>query len=72
MTTAEIHELTDDELVKQVEDANKEHLNLRIQARIGQLENSARLRLLRREIARFKTEQRSRVLKKSGTVVPPL
>ena len=66
MTTAEIHELTDDELVKQVEDANKEHLNLRIQARIGQLENSARLRLLRREIARFKTEQRFRLLQPSS------
>ncbi len=63
MRVSEIHELTDSELNKQLEDANKEHLNLRIQAKIGQLENTARLRLLRREIARFKTEQHQRVVK---------
>ncbi len=63
MKVSEIHELTDGELSKQLEDANKEHLNLRIQVKIGQLENTARLRLLRREVARFKTEQRQRVIK---------
>ncbi len=63
MKVSEIHELTDGELNKYLEDANKEHLNLRIQAKIGQLENTARLRLLRREVARFKTEQKQRVIK---------
>jgi len=63
MKTAEIHELTDEELKKELEDSSKEYLNLRIQAKIGQLENTARLRIVRRMIAQFKTEQRERFLK---------
>ena len=56
MTSIEIHELTGAELVKALEDSKRELLNLKIQARTGQLENTARLRTVRREIARLKTE----------------
>ena len=55
-----IHELTPEELDKQLEDAQKEYLNLKIQARTGQLENTARIRTLRRNIARFRTEKNRR------------
>ena len=62
MKVQEIHELTTDELVKQLEDLQKELLNLRIQARIGQLENTARIRIVRREIATVRTEKHLRKL----------
>ena len=46
----------DDQLVK----LKKEQFNLRFQRASGQLENTARIRLLRRDIARVKTAARSR------------
>ena len=46
----------DDQLVK----LKKEQLNLRFQRASGQLENTARIRLLRRDIARIKTAARSK------------
>ena len=61
MKTTEIHELTPEELEKSLADIQKELLNLKIQARTGQLENTARIRTLRRGVARFKTEKRLRL-----------
>jgi large subunit ribosomal protein L29 len=46
----------DDQLVK----LKKEQFNLRFQRASGQLENTARIRLLRRDIARVKTAARSK------------
>ncbi len=60
MKANEIHELTDNELTKNLEDTQRELLNLRIQAQTGQLENSARIRIVRRDVARFKTEKNAR------------
>ncbi len=45
----------DEELVK----LKKEQFNLRFQAASGQLENTARIRIVRREIARVKTFART-------------
>ena len=45
----------DEELVK----LKKEQFNLRFQAASGQLENTARIRVVRREIARVKTVARA-------------
>jgi large subunit ribosomal protein L29 len=45
----------DDELLK----LKKEQFNLRFQAASGQLENTARIRVVRREIARVKTFARA-------------
>ena len=61
MKATEIRNLTDDELIKQVKDSKDELLKLRIQSKTGQLENSARIRTLRKDIARIKTEQTARV-----------
>jgi large subunit ribosomal protein L29 len=44
-----------DELSEQVDNLGKEIFNLRFQRASGQLENTARVRRVRREIARIKT-----------------
>lgn len=46
---------TQDELKTQLIDLKKEAYNLRFQGATGQLENPARMRVVRREIARVKT-----------------
>ena len=46
---------TDDELKTQLTELQKEHFNLRFQAAGGQLENTARVQVVRRDIARIKT-----------------
>jgi large subunit ribosomal protein L29 len=51
----EIRELSTEELQVRLRDLKQEGLNLRLQQSTGQLENSARLRLVRREAARVMT-----------------
>ena len=46
---------SDDELSERVDNLGKEIFNLRFQRASGQLENTARVRQVRREIARIKT-----------------
>ena len=46
---------SDDELSGQLLDLKKEQFNLRFQRATGQLENTARVRQVRRDIARIKT-----------------
>jgi large subunit ribosomal protein L29 len=46
---------SDDELSEQIDNLGKEIFNLRFQRASGQLENTARVRQVRREIARIKT-----------------
>lgn len=55
-----IREMSGDELNAQLRDLKQEALNLRLQGATGQLENSARIRLVRREIARVMTVLRER------------
>jgi len=52
--------MTDDELDKQMAETRKELFNLRFQSATGALENSARLRLAKREIARILTVKNER------------
>jgi len=52
---ADVRAKSDDELKEQLLDLRKEAFNLRFQASSGQLENTARVRQVRREIARIKT-----------------
>ena len=51
----ELRSKTPDELKSQLTTLNKEAFNLRFQGATGQLENPARMRLVRREIARVQT-----------------
>jgi large subunit ribosomal protein L29 len=46
---------TPDELVKMLADLRREQMNLRFQKGAGQMENTARVRVVRRTIARVKT-----------------
>lgn len=46
---------TDDELKSELEQLSKEVFNLRFQKASGQLENTTRVRQVRRDIARIKT-----------------
>jgi large subunit ribosomal protein L29 len=56
----DLRELTDDQLSQRLVDTRKELFNLRFQSATGALENSARLKLARREIARILTVQHER------------
>lgn len=55
MKVEDLRQKSDDELSKQVLDLRKEAFNLRFQRASGQLENTARVRQVRRDIARIKT-----------------
>ncbi len=56
----DLRDLTNDELLRRLADTRQELFNLRFQSATGQLENTARLRLARREIARILTLQYER------------
>lgn len=55
MDTAELREKTPDQLREQLEALKKEAFNLRFQKATGQLENTARVKVVRRDAARVKT-----------------
>ena len=57
---SELRELSDDELDHRLADRRQELFNLRFQSVTGALENSARLKLTKREIARILTVQTER------------
>tara|TARA_B100000674_G_C37579979_1_gene795849 strand:+ start:386 stop:601 length:216 start_codon:yes stop_codon:yes gene_type:complete len=63
---SEIRELSSEELQVRLRDLKQERLNLRLQQSTGQLENSARLRLVRREAARVMTTLSERRLQGSS------
>ena len=52
---ADLRARTEDELTEEVDTLGKEIFNLRFQRASGQLENTARVRQVRRDIARIKT-----------------
>jgi large subunit ribosomal protein L29 len=58
----DLRDLTDDELGRRLADTRQELFNLRFQSATGALENSARIRLAKREIARILTVQNERTL----------
>ena len=55
MKIKELREMSVEELGARKRELRTEMLNLRVQQQIGQLENPARLRTLRREVARIET-----------------
>jgi large subunit ribosomal protein L29 len=62
MTTAEIRELTTEELTDALTEAKEEKFNLRFQVATNQLDNTARIRVVKTEIARILTVMREREL----------
>jgi large subunit ribosomal protein L29 len=57
MKAEEIRQMTADQLDDQLVKLKKEQFNLRFQRASGQLENTSRVREVRRDIARIKTVQ---------------
>ena len=55
MKIAEVRNLTQDQLGETLLNLKKEQFNLRFQKATGQLEKTARVRQVRRDIARIKT-----------------
>jgi len=60
MKTAQVRDMTLDQLNDELVKLKKEQFNLRFQAASGQLENTARVREIRRDIARVKTVARQK------------
>ena len=60
MKYSEIRELSDAELNKKLEEGRAELFNLRFQMATSQLDNTARVKLVKRDIARVQTEMRAR------------
>lgn len=55
MKAQQVRSMTPDQLADELIKLKREQLNLRFQAASGQLENTARVREIRRDIARIKT-----------------
>ena len=55
MKAADIRLMTSDQQVEEIDRLKKEQFNLRFQRASGQLENTARVRQVRRDIARLTT-----------------
>ena len=62
MKVKDIRELSDEELIKNMDDAKEELFNLRFQLATGQLDNALKIRDVRRRIARVQTVRREREL----------
>ena len=62
MRTRELRELSDDQLAEQLAEQREELFNLRFQDATGALENTGRLKLTKRAIARILTIQNERAM----------
>ena len=63
MKPAEIRELSAEDLAAKLKEAREELFNLRFQMATSQLDNTARVRLVKKDIARIQTEMRARELR---------
>jgi large subunit ribosomal protein L29 len=66
MKARELRDLTAEELQKKKKDFKEEIFNLRFQHSTGQLENTARTKLLRRDVARIEMTLREKELQVSN------
>ena len=60
MKAAEIRELSADDLQATLKEARAELFNLRFQMATSQLDNTARVKQVKKDIARIQTEMRAR------------
>ena len=65
MKSVDVRAKTNDELATELESLQKEAFNLRFQRASGQMENTARVRQVRRDVARIKTILHERARKAS-------
>ena len=69
-TAAELREADESELETRLAEAKQEMFNLRFQIVTGQLDNSARLRTVRRDIARILTILREKEIEAAEALEP--
>ena len=62
MKAAEIRDLTSEDLNEKLKEARAELFNLRFQMATSQLDNTARVKLVKKDIARILTEMHAREL----------
>ena len=67
MKARDFRDLTAEELLKKKKDFKEEIFNLRFQHSTGQLENTARMKLLRRDVARVEMALREKELQTGKT-----
>ncbi len=60
MRPRELRELSDEELAKRLDESREELFRLRFQVATGALDNTARLKLAKHDVARILTLQRER------------
>ena len=60
MKAADVRALSADQLKEELAKLKKEQFNLRFQKATGQLENTSRVRVVRRDIARIQTVLRAK------------
>jgi large subunit ribosomal protein L29 len=60
MKMSDVKAITDDQLSDEIAKLKKEQFNLRFQKASGQLEKTARVRQVRRDIARLRTAETQR------------
>lgn len=65
MKAKEIRDLTTSEIEEKIKSSKEELFNLRFQLATGQLEETARIRTVRKTIARLKTVAREREIEQS-------
>ncbi|SHH45574.1 50S ribosomal protein L29 [Tepidibacter thalassicus] len=65
MKAKELREMTSPELSQKLNELKSELFSLRFQLATGQLENTSRVKLVKKDIARVKTILRERELKES-------
>lgn len=63
MKAAEIRNLSGEDLQAKLKEARAELFNLRFQMATGQLDNTARIKQVKKDTARIQTEMRDRELK---------
>ena len=66
MKAPQVRSMTPDQLADELVKLKKEQFNLRFQAASGQLENTARVRQIRRDIARIQTISRQKPAAEPG------
>ena len=67
MKAAELNDKTPDQLQEQLVALKKEAFNLRFQQATGQLESTARMRAVRRDVARVKTILNQKAAEAAGS-----
>ena len=66
MTNKEIRELSNEEILKKLEESKEELFNLRFQQATGNLDKPSKIKDLRHTVARLKTVLRERELEEQG------